>query len=252
MISVSRQSEASGRLFFVVDCQVASGKGGDVSGTRSKKFRCDGRGFEDSDARARAVRFATATDMCHAFGAFLFSSSEGDVVEKRAQSDYFDGSAERLVSYVSVRYDAVSGLKFAVATCLSEISGQPKNISFLCEGKFGRGDVDVQRAVLFLRSAALSKWRRGELLQPLPASWEASGNHERALKHPWALVEIEGGEKVDCACGSNRSRGLMVACERCGAWEHAECPGFKSDKQVISQPEEQRHHLAETAVVNIK
>jgi len=45
-------------------------------------------------------------------------------------------------------------------------------------------------------------------------------------------VGIEKGEKIDCVCGKNRSHGLMMACERCGAWEHAECQGFRSKLQI--------------------
>ena len=41
-----------------------------------------------------------------------------------------------------------------------------------------------------------------------------------------------GEDFIDCACGDNEEYGFMLACETCGAWEHGECCGVKSEEAI--------------------
>ncbi len=154
-------------------------------------------------------------------------------------------------SYVCVRQKQLSGPRYAVALCRLE-NGRLRAMSFHEqqgstvdeEGlRTGAEDQAVDRAVLFLRSMAFESWRKHggieALLREQQQQQQASATlgqkrgRERGLKHPCSVVEMRQGKKVDCLCGKNRSRGPMIACERCGALEHAECRGFRSGKQVI-------------------
>ena len=258
MISVKQHAESNGKLSFLLECQLSASGGGQKSAgsLRTKKFRCDSRGFADASARYRAARLACGTDASQPFATLLCSEPfdakhRGGPVPSAGFGGGGSGKGRNRRSFVSVRLNSTAQLRYLVAICRPN-SGEAKSVSFLCDttssvrdgqhhadiegqrrdGRTVSTDVDVQRVVSFLRSTALASWRDDVSLSPLPPGYPAEGGRERALKHACALVEIDSGEKVDCVCGKNRSRGLMMACERCGAWEHADCQGFKNDKQV--------------------
>ena len=52
------------------------------------------------------------------------------------------------------------------------------------------------------------------------------------MKHPCAYTGEMGEDFIDCACGDNEEYGFMLACEACGAWEHGECCGVKSEEAI--------------------
>ena len=52
------------------------------------------------------------------------------------------------------------------------------------------------------------------------------------MKHPCAYTGEMGEDFIDCACGDNEEYGFMLACETCGAWEHGECCGVKSEEAI--------------------
>lgn len=251
MISVKRHADASGKQFYLVESRLPDGTLQCI--TRSYKFRCNTRGFEDRDARSKALRFAITTDTLPLFRDFIFSDVDGAAATGRnegggakpsvaARSDAHppvgpgqEGSVRRIRSYVCVRQNRLTGLRFVVAMSRLD-SGRLRAISFQDHSAVGAcsSDEALNKAVRFLRGLAFEAWRKQAVNELTSRDRDAVGNRrERALKHVSAYVEIEAGEKVDCSCGKNRSRGLMVACERCCAWEHAECQGFRSDKQVL-------------------
>ncbi|CAM6060919.1 unnamed protein product [Sphagnum tenellum] len=236
--------------------------------TRTKKFMC--KGWDDRDAQSKVLRFVMATDVVSAFREFLFNEPDGCAMARRegslaagatiARPDGvmplgsslgkigFEEAAKRKIrSFVCVRRKQACGLKYAVALCRTE-NGCLRSISFHEEASSvdkdgavrSAEDQAVDRAVLFLRSVAFESWRKqGVAMEALQREREQGGAmigskhaRERGLKHPCSFAEMEQGEKVDCSCGKNRSRGLMLACERCGAWEHAECKGYRNDKQI--------------------
>lgn len=230
MLSLNKL-HGSGRSSYVVSCELPDGNDHHV--LRSKKFEC--RGVEDLGAQANAVRFAKAAETVPEFRAFLFGS----------ETDGFGRDQRiRVRSYVCMREKQLTGVRYGVAMCRLE-SGQLRSISFFRgtasdEVAGAKGEKQVlEKAEQFLRSVAFENWRRQGSRESLLKNREqaAGSTHnlgkERGLKHPHSFVEIDQGEKVDCKCGKNRSHGLMMACERCGAWEHAECQGFRSDKQVV-------------------
>lgn len=273
MISVKKSTESNGKHAFVVECRLLPLLDGkqqqheDV--TRTKKFMC--KGWDDRDAQSKVLRFVMATDVVSAFREFLFNEPDGCAMARRegslaagatiARPDGvmplgsslgkigFEETAKRKIrSFVCVRRKQACGLKYAVALCRTE-NGCLRSISFHEQASSvdkdgavrSAEDQAVDRAVLFLRSVAFESWRKqGVGVEALQREREQAGAmigskhaRERGLKHPCSFVEMEQGEKVDCSCGKNRSRGLMLACERCGAWEHAECKGYRNDKQVI-------------------
>lgn len=229
MLSLNKL-HVSGRSSYVVSCELPDGHDHHV--VKSKKFDCSG--VDDLGAQANAVRFAKGAETVPEFRAFLFGEPDGLGRDQRI----------RVRSYVCMREKQLTGARYAVAMCRLE-SGQLRSISFFRgtaadEVTDARGEKQVLgKAEQFLRSVAFENWRRQVSRESLLKGREqAAGNQhnlgkERGLKHPHSFVEIDQGEKVDCKCGKNRSHGLMMACERCGAWEHAECQGFRSNKQVV-------------------
>eukprot|EP00897_Mesotaenium_endlicherianum_P009010 jgi/Mesen1/8137/ME000437S07229 len=226
MISIRRLQEQSGKFCFAVDCQVTSSKTAHATyTTRTRKFRCDFRGFDDIDARGKALRFARSTDTFSAFRGFLFNEFE-------AAGAGPDAGKRKQRHYVSVRQNDQLGLRFIVAMCRCD-GGGTKAMSFKVDSGLGNDEEAVKRATLFLRSCASERWKKNLPVAPLAREQSSTGHlRERALKHECAYVELDQGEKVDCVCGKNRSRGLMMACERCGAWEHAECQNFRNGRQI--------------------
>lgn len=221
----------NGRASYVVSCELPDGDDHHV--IKSRNFDCNG--MDDLGAHANAVRFAKAAETVPEFRAFLFG--EPDRLGRDQRS--------RVRSYVCVREKQLTGVRYAVAMCRLE-SGQLRSMSFFrgtaadeVTGVKGENQA-LGKAEQFLRSVAFENWRRQVSRESPLKSREHSGGSqhnlgkERGLKHPHSFVEIDGGEKVDCKCGKNRSHGLMMACERCGAWEHAECQGFRSNKQVAN------------------
>lgn len=202
---------------------------------KSRKFDCSG--VDDLGAHTNAIRFAKAAETVSEFRAFLFSDDDGPGRDQRI----------KIRSYVCMREKQLAGGRYAVAMCRLE-NGQLRSISFLRgisgdEVADARGESQVLgKAEQFLRSVAFENWRKQVSKDSkdslLKSREQAGGNQqnsrkERALKHPHSFVERDQGEKVDCKCGKNRSHGLMLACERCSTWEHAECQGFRSKKQVV-------------------
>ncbi|KAG6552107.1 hypothetical protein Mapa_006416 [Marchantia paleacea] len=252
MISVKRLCDNTGNQFYLVESRLPDGKLQCI--TRSFKFMCNARGFEDADARAKALRFAITTDTLVQFRAFIFSEQDAASALGRTEGCAFSGSPRLdaflalgsspesvrrrgIRSYICMRQNRLTGLRFVVAMSRLE-NGRLRAVSFQDHSLVGGGIPDeayeaLNKAVRFLRGVAFESWRKQNVNDLTSRNRETFGHRrERALKHVSAFVEIETGEKVDCACGKNRSRGLMVACERCGAWEHAECQGFRSDKQI--------------------
>ncbi|KAL2612684.1 hypothetical protein R1flu_024376 [Riccia fluitans] len=251
MISVKRLCDSTGNQYFSVESRLPDGKLQCI--TRSLKFKCNARGFDDADARAKALRFAITTDTLVQFRAFIFSEqdaaaaalgrTEGSVSSGSSRLDGFlsvgsspeVGKRRGIRSYVCLRQNRLTGLRFVVAMSHLE-NGRLRAVSFQDHSLVGAGTPDeaLNKAVRFLRGVAFDSWRTQIMNDLMSRNHRETFGHrrERALKHVSAFVEIEKGEKVDCACGKNRSRGLMVACERCGAWEHAECQGFRSNKQI--------------------
>ncbi|KAL3680345.1 hypothetical protein R1sor_023301 [Riccia sorocarpa] len=251
MISVKRLCDSTANQCFSVESRLPDGKLQCI--TRSLKFKCNARGFDDADARAKALRFAITTDTLVQFRAFIFSEQdatagtpgrlEGSVSSGSARVDAFlslgsspeGGKRRGIRSYVCLRQNRLTGLRFVVAMSRLE-NGRLRAVSFQDHSLAGAGTPEeaLNKAVRFLRGVAFDSWRKQNMNDLMSRNHRDTFGHrrERALKHVSAFVEIETGEKVDCACGKNRSRGLMVACERCGAWEHAECQGFRSNKQI--------------------
>lgn len=249
MISVKRLCDDTGNQFFSVESRLPDGKLQCI--TRSVRFSCNARGFEDADARAKALRFAITTDTLVQFRAFIFNEQDATTALGRTEGSVSPGSPRLdaflalgsspesmkrrgIRSYVCLRQNRLTGLRFVVAMSRLE-NGRLRAVSFQDHSLVGGSSPDeaLNKAVRFLRGVAFESWRKRNTNDLMSRNRETLGHRkERALKHVSAFVEIETGEKVDCSCGKNRSRGLMVACERCGAWEHAECQGFRSDKQV--------------------
>lgn len=222
----------NGRSSYVVSCELPDGTDHHV--VKSRNFDCSSA--DDLGAQANAVRFAKAAETVPEFRAFLFGDSDGQRKEQQQRI--------KVRSYVCMREKQVTGVRYAVAMCRLD-NGQLRSISFLRGGDDvtdARGENQVLgRAEQFLRSVAFENWRKQVSKEsPLKSrEQQAHGSQqnlgkERGLKHPHSFVEIDQGEKVDCKCGKNRSHGLMMACERCGAWEHAECQGFRSKQQVAN------------------
>ncbi|KAJ7556208.1 hypothetical protein O6H91_05G074300 [Diphasiastrum complanatum] len=148
------------------------------------------------------------------------------------------------VSYVCLRKNPRVGLIFAVVMARLENGGQHGAISFQMHRRYATHDDEyvngeeelLTRAITFLRSAAFEYWRKngknGANRPFLHGDPSGAQGRERGLKHPFSYVGIDDGEKVDCVCGKNRSKGLMVACEHCGVWEHAECLGYRFSSQI--------------------
>lgn len=217
----------SGRSSYVVSCELPDGNDHHV--VKSRNFDCSS-GVDDLGAQANAVRFAKAAETVPEFRAFLFDQ---DGLRFRDQKI-------RVRSYVCMREKPLTGARYAVAMCRLE-NGQLRSISFFrggenevtADARGGENEV-LGKAEQFLRSVAFENWRRQVLKSRENLGQQNLLGKERGLKHPNSFVEIDQGEKVDCKCGKNRSHGLMMACEKCDAWEHAECQGFRSNKQVAN------------------
>ncbi|KAJ7563191.1 hypothetical protein O6H91_03G099900 [Diphasiastrum complanatum] len=162
------------------------------------------------------------------------------VRQHQGKIESLEACERKPVSYLCIRENTRAGLRFAVAMTQIE-NGQRRMISFLLRQSYGvnedetmNGDEKLlNRAIVFLRSTSFEHWRKNGANKSFPQG-DQSGTlrRERALKHPFSYIGIEDGEKVDCSCGKNRSKGLMVACEQCGAWEHAECLGYRFNSQI--------------------
>lgn len=257
MLSVKRSADKNGINSFVVECRVPDGKRYE---TKSRNFKWNG--IDELDAQTMAVWFATATDSLLAFRAFLFGEPDVSIIAKNNgtasvefTNEKTEGPSSRVFlvgdfeaqddseksgvrSFVLLRQKQLSGPRYAVAICRTK-TGQLRAISFYSqglvddEGQETEDNYALGKAVQFLQSAAFESWREQGASGEHAGGFECTPGRERGLKHPYSYVELEQGEKVDCVCGKNRSHGLMMACERCGAWEHAECQGFRTNKQVI-------------------
>ncbi|XP_024516889.1 uncharacterized protein LOC112341258 [Selaginella moellendorffii] len=204
--------------------------------TRIRRFDGDDLGCGD------AAWFAASTDAVPAFKKFLLREDTGASSRlDRVPSD------NRTRSYICLRQNRWTGLRFAVI--MSRLAnGQLRAMSFhprrlpkqqrdRSRSSSSAGDEElVKRAVLFARSAAFCQWReqrhQQQAMEGMPSSQQHELDAERGLKHPSALVGFDKGDKVDCRCGKNRSRGQMVTCEVCSTREHLEC--LDSSSQIAA------------------
>ena len=92
-----------------------------------------------------------------------------------------------------------------------------------------------EKAVKFSLSKAFNEWLHDRPIAKNPRKSGLGGSRKRAMKHPCAYTGEMGEDFIDCACGDNEEYGFMLACETCGAWEHGECCGVKSEEAI---PEE--------------
>ena len=89
-----------------------------------------------------------------------------------------------------------------------------------------------ERAMKFLFSRAFNEWLHDQPIAKNPRRAGLGGSRKRAMKHPCAYTGEMGEDFIDCACGDNEEYGFMLACETCGAWEHGECCGVKSEEAI--------------------
>ena len=89
-----------------------------------------------------------------------------------------------------------------------------------------------EKAVKFSLSKAFNEWLHDRPIAKNPRKSGLGGSRKRAMKHPCAYTGEMGEDFIDCACGDNEEYGFMLACETCGAWEHGECCGVKSEEAI--------------------
>jgi hypothetical protein len=89
-----------------------------------------------------------------------------------------------------------------------------------------------ERAIQFSLSRAFNEWLHDQPIAKNPRRAGLGGSRKRAMKHPCAYTGEMGEDFIDCACGDNEEYGFMLACETCGAWEHGECCGVKSEEAI--------------------
>lgn len=89
-----------------------------------------------------------------------------------------------------------------------------------------------ERAMKFSFSRAFNEWLHDQPIAKNPRRAGLGGSRKRAMKHPCAYTGEMGEDFIDCACGDNEEYGFMLACETCGAWEHGECCGVKSEEAI--------------------
>lgn len=136
-VSLKKWTEVSGKNpSFSVECRLGS------QVTRSQKFRCGDRGFEDPDARLMALRFGFLTEGLVAFRSFLF-----------------EGSKKRGLVYICVRRNRACGLRFADVVIRVE-SGVTRSISFKGSGSSDGDDDAVERAFSFVTGSGIGNWVR--------------------------------------------------------------------------------------------
>lgn len=136
-VSLKKWTEVSGKNpSFSVECRLGS------QVTRSQKFRCGDRGFEDPDARLMALRFGFLTEGLVAFRSFLF-----------------EGSKKRGLVYICVRRNRACGLRFADVVIRVD-SGVTRSISFKGSGSSDGDDDAVERALSFVTGSGIGNWVR--------------------------------------------------------------------------------------------
>ena len=89
-----------------------------------------------------------------------------------------------------------------------------------------------ERAMKFSFSRAFNEWLHDQPIAKNPRRAGLGGSRKRAMKHPCAYTGEMGEDFIDCTCGDNEEYGFMLACETCGAWEHGECCGVKSEEAI--------------------
>jgi len=89
-----------------------------------------------------------------------------------------------------------------------------------------------ENALKFALSRAFNDWLFDQPIAKNPRKAGLGGSRTRAMKHPCAYTGVMGDDFIDCFCGDNEEYGFMLACETCGAWEHGECCGVKSEEAI--------------------
>eukprot|EP01018_Ginkgo_biloba_P025374 Gb_37342 [translate_table: standard] len=147
-VSVSRRVEGNGKhLFIVVECRDEN-RGSQI--TRSKKFRCSDRGFEDPDAISRALRFGFLTDGLVAFRNFLF---------KNRNEGCSDTGRKRSSLYVCLRRNGVNNLRFAAAVARAE-NGVIRCVSFGGSESSDDDEEAIGKALGFIRGRDFGNWAK--------------------------------------------------------------------------------------------
>lgn len=206
MVSLKKCAEVSGKNpSFSVECI----RGSQV--TRSKKFRCGDRGFEDPDARLRALRFGFLTEGLVAFRTFLF-----------------EGSKKRGFVYICVRRNRACGLRFADVVIRVE-SGVTRSISFKGSGSSDGDDVAVDRALGFVTGSGFGNWVRWFLGQQVEGSSPQQGGGVCGHCEQQKQQHQQQEEYNDLQCEQQISEDYM--CFSCKKIERGEITIIRMDEQ---------------------
>ncbi|XP_057812690.2 uncharacterized protein LOC131026762 isoform X2 [Cryptomeria japonica] len=152
VVSVKKRVEGHGKSqvwFYVVECC----RGSQV--TRSKKYRCGERGYDDPDARLEALRCGFFAEGLLAFRNLLFP----------------EGLGKGCSCYVCVRSSQASGMRFAAAVIRAG-NGVIRGVSFV-----GEEDAAIQKALGFVRGPEFWIWVRKIL------ALQAQGSSPGACRH---------------------------------------------------------------------
>lgn len=206
MVSLKKCTEGSGKnQSFSVECR----RGSLV--TRSKKFRCGDRGFEDPDARLRAIRFGFLTEGLVAFRTFLF-----------------EGSKRRGFVYICVRKSRACGLRFADVVIRVD-SGVARSISFKGSGSSDGDDDAVERALGFVRGSGFGNWVRWFLGQQVEGSSPQQGEGVCGRCGQQKQLQQQQEEYDDHECEQQISEDYL--CFYCKKIERGEITIIRMDEQ---------------------
>eukprot|EP01018_Ginkgo_biloba_P018993 Gb_11517 [translate_table: standard] len=239
-VSLKRDSEGS-RKGFVVECRpVDSSNSRNNKVSRSKKFFC--QGFDDAEAKAKALRFAFSTEGFVAFRRFLFGLKEEGSSDSSTSGASGAGSAgdnrssrrskrrkrnKNMNTFVCVRINGLNGLRFAAAVGEAG-DGTIRSVSFRGgEGNESGTSVEdaIEKAVGFLKGPGLRS---------------RSGNHR---VHQVEVSSLDGMPKMACRyCGEQLGRSSADAqfekqisedniCSACLKVEREEIVVIRMDEQ---------------------
>ncbi|KAH9312995.1 hypothetical protein KI387_028030, partial [Taxus chinensis] len=188
IVCVKRRTEGNGKnqgLFYAVECC----RGSQV--TRSKKYRCGERGFEDPEARLKALRFGFSAEGLVAFRSFLFGEGlKGS-----------EGLGRGSSCFVCVRRSHVSGMLFAAAVFRAG-NGVIRGVSFA-----GEEEAAIQRALGFLKGPELWNWVRKILGLQVQVSSPGVCRHcgqQQQQQQEQEQGDIEFGKQIseECICSA--------------------------------------------------